>query len=179
MQQTLPSNSCWIGYTVGAKNVVDALHDLNPAIGSEASLIFGWMYYFDVMARFSLRHWRTKQIEAIARELGFNSKGENLCVLQHLLARESFANALPDISAHVHPIVHLLGEVSNAAMYSSDARYHSTGYQMQLDVLRSKLLAASPLTHEPLLSADLSLDANSRQELELTRLAGMIYLWQL
>jgi hypothetical protein len=176
MQQTLPNNSCWVGYILAAKNVLDALQDLNPATGSDTSIILGWMYYFDVMARFSLRHWRTKQIEAIARGLGFHAQGEDLCVMQHLLARESFAKALPNISAHVHPIIQLLGEVSDVALYSSDPNYHSAEYQAQLDDLRWRLPAGSPLTHEPPLLADASIELNDRQPIELTRLAGMIYL---
>ena len=67
MQQILPSNACWVNYVCGARNIFDAIHDLDPAPGSKPSLVLGWLYFFDLIARFGVRHWRTKQIEAIAK----------------------------------------------------------------------------------------------------------------
>lgn len=138
-------------------------------------MILGWVYYFDVMVRFSLRHWRTEYIEATAKALGFNPNCERECLMQYILARKSFARGLPSISDHAHPVVRLLAEISETAMYSSDARYLTPEYQIHLNELRSRLQNVSPRTQD--------IDATSVQPLshtekllELTRLAGLIHL---
>jgi hypothetical protein len=174
MQQTTGKNSSWIGYVSGVKQVIDAVKSAKPVPGCNASFIHGWVYYFDVMARFSFRHWRTDQIKAIANELGFDSNGSNSCAVQYGLVRASFAREIPNISAHAHPIVQLLFEVSDTAMYSTDPRYITTEYQEYLDGLRSRLESVSSRADTYSSSQDALQHTESL--LELTRLAGLIYL---
>ncbi|KAF2623278.1 hypothetical protein BU25DRAFT_350606 [Macroventuria anomochaeta] len=167
--------SDWVGYLIGSKKVIDALKEEEREFGGEASIILGWVYYFDVMARFSFRHWRPEHIKAHANELGFDPRGSQVCAMQYVLARASFLRGILGISAHAHPVVRLLAEVSEIGIYSSDPGYLSTKYQRHLDNLR--------LTLENVSSYPIGLDALSKQEvdheqhlLEVTRLAGLIYL---
>ena len=176
MQQILPSNACWVNYVCGARNIFDAIHDLDPAPGSKPSLVLGWLYFFDLIARFGVRHWRTKQIEAIAKELGFDSRGDSSCVVQYILLRASLAQPRPNLEMHVHPVIRLLAEVTDVAMYSSDPRYHTVKYRVHLEDLRSRMLATSSSTRVSRPSTKPNLDATVQEELELTRLAGLIYL---
>jgi hypothetical protein len=202
MQQTGERNSGWIGYICGMKHVIDAVKKVDPTPGEDASVILGWVYYFDVMSRFSFRHWRTENIKAIAEELGYDSNGSTTCQLQYIMARASFARGVPNIGNHAHPVVRLLAEVSETALYSSEARYLTSEYQQGLDNLRFRLENVSTRVSTPAAGgapdacqalADLSLDNNrkwtlqaySRSQdspkhiekvLELTRLAGLVYL---
>ncbi|OAL00555.1 hypothetical protein IQ06DRAFT_221774 [Phaeosphaeriaceae sp. SRC1lsM3a] len=175
MQQTSGANSAWVGYISGVKQVIDAFKSHQTDTHSRASIILGWVYYFDVMARFSFRHWRTEQIRAIANELGFSPDGSQTCALQYLLARASFAQGVPNISAHAHPVVVLLAEVTYTAMYSSEPGYLTTEYQCRLEHLRSRLEDVSPKLSE---GQDFAPNEANTSEtlLELVRLAGMIYL---
>lgn len=176
MQQILPSNACWVNYVCGARNIFDAMHDLDPAPGSKPSLVLGWLYFFDLIARFGVRHWRTKQIEAIAKELGFNSRGDSSCVVQYMLLRASLAQPRPNLAMHVHPVIQLLAEVTDVVMYSSDPRYHTVGYRAYLDDLRSRLLVVSSSMRNSLSVSKANLNASGQEELEFTRLAGLVYL---
>jgi hypothetical protein len=155
--------------------VIDALQKEEREFEGAASIVLGWAYYFDIMARFSFRHWRTEHIKAHADELGFDPRGSQICAMQYALARASFLRGIPGISAHAHPVVRLLAEVSEIGIYSSDPGYLSIEYQRHLDDLRLAL--------ENVSSYPVGLDALSHQGvdheqhlLEISRLAGLIYL---
>lgn len=155
--------------------MVDAIKKEELEFGEAASIVLGWVYYFDVMARFSFRHWRTENIKAHIKELGFDPKGSQICVMQYHLARASFLRGISGISAHAHPVVRLLAEVSEIGIYSSDPGYLSAEYQQNLEDLRLQL--------ENVPSHPVGLSALSQQEvdheqylIEVSRLAGLIYL---
>lgn len=129
------------------------------------------------MARFSFRHWRTEQMKAIARGLGFNPQNEEEeCALQYILARDSFSRGATNIAVHAHPVIKLLAEVSETAMYSSEPRYLTAKYQMHLEDLRSKFETSSLFTCSLPPSAQNEPETHAHQLLKLTRLAGLIYL---
>jgi hypothetical protein len=128
------------------------------------------------MARFSFRHWRTEHMKAVAKGLGFDPQGEESCALQHILARDSFARGVPNIAAHAHPIVQLLAELSETALYSSEPKYFTAEYQLHLDDLRSRLETAFSATWSPTLLGQKEADLHTQRLLELTRLAGLIHL---
>ena len=151
--------------------MIHAVQKTEPTEDCGAYDILGWVYYFDVMARFSYRHWRTEHVRAIVDALGSDSNGSGSCRIQSLLARGSFARRVPNISVHAHPVVRLLAEVADTALYSTDPRYLSIEYQQHLDELRSSLENVSPRSKP---SPD-GLDSTERP-LELTRLAGLIHL---
>jgi hypothetical protein len=176
MQQTYKDNSCWISYVNAVEPVVHVVRSTAPPIGSETSLILGWLYYFEVMARFSLRHWRTEQMTARVNELGFDARvARSECIQQWMFAQAFFARGLPHIAEHAHPVVQLLAEVSATAMYSSDPRYFSSEYQQRLDDLRTNLdTVSSQITDmEELPEKE---QKNMENLLELSRLAGLVYL---
>jgi hypothetical protein len=175
MQQTSGDNSCWVGYIVGIKQVIDAVKQIKTSVGSDASLVLGWIFHFEVMARFSLRHWRTDRIKALVEELGFDTKIPDWCALQYVLARSSFARGVPNIATHAHPVIQLLAKVSETAMYSSEPKYLSAEYQLHLEDLRSQLehVSSQPVGLDDLPQEELYY---TRQSLELNRLAGLIYL---
>lgn len=168
--QKKPKKDCgWVGHVCGAKEVIQAMQQEQHAIGSDTSVILGWSVYFDVLARFSFRHWRTESIKTTALQLGFTSDGSALCALQYLIARASFAREIPTILNHAHPIVPLLAEVFDTILDSSNPQYHTPEYQQSLDSLSLRLANTSVVSkheEEPNGPSDL---------LELTRLAALIY----
>lgn len=174
MQQTTNNNSAWVGYISGVKQVIDAFNANMPLVCSDASLILGWVYHFDIMARFSFRHWRTEQMKAVAKELGFSPDSQT-CVVQYLLARASFLQGVSNISSHAHPVLQLLAEVSTIAMYSSEPNYLKAEYQRHLDDLHSKLETVDSriVVQHDSPPGDV---IHTQQLLELARLAGLIYL---
>jgi hypothetical protein len=176
MQQTYQDNSCWISYINGVEPVIGIVQNTKPAIGSDTSLILGWLYYFEVMARFSLRHWRTEQMKVCIKELGFDAQdARSECMQQWVFAQASFARGLPQIAEHSHPLMRLLAEVSDTAMYSSDPKYLSSEYQQHLDELRMNLgMVSSQVTGLHGLPDEER--HHMEKMLELNRLAGLIYL---
>jgi hypothetical protein len=164
-----------MGYLISSKKISEAINKDIPAIGSDDSVILGWIYYFEVMARFTFRHWRTEHIKANVSGLGFDPNGSEFCALQFILARATFVQGVPGISAHAHPVVQVLAEVSAISMYSTHANYTLTEYQKLLGDLRTKL--------DIVTTAPIGLDACSEEGirheqdlLRLSRLAGLIYL---
>jgi hypothetical protein len=176
MQQTVARNSCWISYICGVKQMVEIARQYNPTHNSDISLMLGWVYYFDIMARFTIRHWRTEQVEAAAKALGFNSQGEKSCVIQYILARDSFAKGVPDLAAHSHSTVQLLAEVSDIAIYSSEPRYTTADYQRHVDDLRLKLEAEVIFDSDMIHTNKSDSTFHDQRVLQLVCLAALIYL---
>ncbi|KAH3917496.1 hypothetical protein HBI56_108600 [Parastagonospora nodorum] len=167
-------HSDWVGYLVGSKKVLEAIKKAEHAVGSDASIVLGWVYYFDVMARFSFRHWRTEQLKSHVESLGFDPGGSKVCALQYILAQSSFIHGVPGISAHAHPVIQLVAEVSAIGLYSYAPGYFSAEYQQHLDELHLKLESVS--TTPVGLEASSKVINHEQKLLELVRIAGLIYL---
>lgn len=161
-------DSFWVGYICGAKEIINTLHK-ERLPSRDASLILAWIFHFDVMSRFSFRHWRTDMITATAVELGFVA-GTEECALQYTFACISFARQLPYIAEHAHPITQLLAKVLDTPLYSSYSLYHTVEYQRSLDDLSYKLENAIITSIEE----DDQQQEDSRH-LEVARLAGLVY----
>lgn len=163
-------DSAWVGHMCGAKEVIQAVRHMNHNPGDDCSAILGWIYYFDVLARFSLRHWRTESIESTAMELGFHTNASQSCTMQYIIARNSFAREIPMLATHAHPILLLLTDVFETMLYASNPRYHTTEYQQSLDELRSKLEKVEFISPQNETSPE------DFKRIELLRLASLVYL---
>lgn len=159
---------------MGSKKVLEAINKAEHVVGGDASIVLGWVYYFDVMARFSFRHWRTEQLKAHVESLGFDAGGSKVCALQFILAQSSFIHGVPGISIHTHPVVQIIAEVSAIGLYSHAPGYFSTEYQQHLDELHLKLESVS--TTLVGLEASSKVINHEQNLLELVRIAGLIYL---
>lgn len=164
-----------MGYLLSSKKVSDVIKKDTPAIGSDHSIILGWIYYFEVMARFTFRHWRTEEVKAHINGLGFDPDGSEVCALQFILARATFIHGVPGISAHAHPLIQVLAEVSAISMYSTHSDYTVPEYQQLLEELRTKLYT---VTMTPVGLGACSKDTVPHEQnlLRLARLAALIYL---
>jgi hypothetical protein len=158
-------DSQWVSHICCAQGVASVLEveDFSPS--SDEAKILGWALYFDVLSRFSFRHWRTPAIKAIAKELGFNPEGNKICATQFVLARNSFGRRLPNFCQYGHPILGLLSEVLATPMLSSDVRYHTQGYQ----TYRAGLLQR--LKDLPLEESNMA----TTEQVRLIRVATLIY----
>lgn len=168
-------HSDWVGYLVGSKKILEAINQVKPAKESDESIILGWAYYFEIMVRFTFRHWRTEQITANVGGLGFDPDGSPICALQFILARATLINGVPGISDYAHPVVQALAEVSAISMYTTHPDYTLAEYQKYLDRLREKLdkvLTTLPTTDE----RSEEIIRHEEKLLQLHRLAGLIYL---
>ncbi|EXJ90069.1 hypothetical protein A1O3_03137 [Capronia epimyces CBS 606.96] len=167
-------NCQWVGHICGAKGVVQAVKDGQHPPGSDSSIMLGWVYYYDVLARFSTRHWRTDVVSEVVPDPRFTTNGGNgdmPCVTQYALARASFAAVIPQISRHAHEVLGLLGEVCDTILHPWDPQYHSLEYQEYLDGLESRLTNVT-LTGP----AETTADEDLTPVLKLFRLAALIYL---
>jgi hypothetical protein len=176
MQQTYGDNSCWISYLHTLSPITAIIQATSPTINGDTSVILGWLFHFEVMARFNLRHWRTEKMKALVYSLGFDTDTpRDSCTQQFLLAQAWFAQGLPDIAEHAHPVVRLLADVSATAMYSSEKRYLDKEYQAHLEELRGELeMVSSEIVGMGGMPEE---EKKHMQELlELNRLAGLIYL---
>lgn len=169
MTQITLDCSQWVGHICCAQGVAKVLESETFEPGSDESLILGWALYYDVLARFSIRHWRTPAVRHVAKELGFDPKGSNFCALQYLLARDSFAMRLPNLALHGHPMLGLFSEVCETAILSADVRYHDEEYRASLTNLASRIEHLEFCSHTLALPATLV-------PLQLFRLATLIYL---
>ncbi|KAH7380058.1 fungal-specific transcription factor domain-containing protein [Pyrenochaeta sp. MPI-SDFR-AT-0127] len=170
MQQSPLGDCGWVGHICGAKEVIHVMQQKQHPPGSDTSVIFGWAYYFDVLTRFTLRHWRTESIKSTAEELGFSTNGSELCALQYIIMRDSFAKSIPTIEIHAHPVMQLLAEVFETILSSSNPHYHTTEYQQSLNNLTFRLENVSLVSEH---GEEAQCDSAS---LELTRLAALVYL---
>ena len=176
MQKIVPTNSCWVGHVCGLKKMIGVIKKTDTPQDSDASIMLGWIYYFDIMARFSFRHWRTEQLKEATKRVESIPLAERSCRIQYILARDSFAQGVPNLAAHSHPIMHLLAEVSDVAIYSSEPRYTTAEYQLHLDNLRLELEAEPIFDSGPVSSAQSRANIHSQKPLRLLRLAALIYL---
>jgi len=128
-----------------------------------------WLHYFVTFTRFSFRHWRTYIIRATSQELGINGASPH-CIVQYRIARTLVAKNMAAISTYVHPVVQLLADVLDTRLYASDSHYHSVEYQQSLDDLKVRLSDVDSVIEKG------GEDDDQSRCLELTRLAGLIYL---
>jgi hypothetical protein len=169
----LRKDSSWVGHICGAKGVITALQGQRYVPGSDVSVILGWIYYYDVMTRFSIRHWRINMFQEASSD---NKWPPDLCEMQFVFARISFAKQISDISSHAHKVIQLLYEVcSNTLLYAWGPAYHSDEYRKYLDGLELRLTESISLT-SPDTEATQSVTEETSPVLELFRLSTLVYL---
>lgn len=165
-------NSQWVGHIVGAKELIRDVNKPSQQLpGSDNSILLGWVYYYDMATRFSLRHWRTPLVSQTLPELAFDPTKDKPCLLQTTLARASFATPVPQFSDHAPPVLGLLSEICDTILYPWDSQYHSVEYQDYLKRLETRLET---------LQLSVPRIGKAPQDLtsvtDLFRLAGLIYL---
>ncbi|KFY12546.1 hypothetical protein V492_03819 [Pseudogymnoascus sp. VKM F-4246] len=168
--EMLRKDSGWVGHICGAKGVITAVQGQRYVPGSDMSVILGWIYYYDVMARFSIRHWRVNMLQEASCD---NTWPPDLCEMQFVFARISFAKQIPDISSHCHQIIQLLYEVCNTLLYPWGPQYHDDEYRKSLDELELRLTKSVSLTGE---ATSQGVIKETSAVLELFRLSTLVYL---
>lgn len=171
--QMFRKDSSWIGHICGAKEVIAAVQGQRYVPGSDLSIILGWVYYYDVLARFSLRHWRINMLQQAAVDSKWPPR---LCAMQFVIARASFAREIPDIASHSHQVIRLLSEVCNTILYPWGPQYHDDEYREYLDGLESRLTKSISLTGPDVGAAPEGVIEEVSPVLELFRLATLVYL---
>ena len=175
MHQRSLESSSWIGHVCCAQGVIRALQGQNFAESSPESVVLGWALYFDVMARFSLRHWRVPVVKEIARDLGFNPDKHAECATQYLLARNSFSAKIPELIRHAHPVLGLLSETF-VTLTSNHPQYHTKTYQEYLADLKSRLLHIQHSTITACHKEKSENDQSFSAQIELFPIVALIYL---
>ncbi|KAH6876623.1 fungal-specific transcription factor domain-containing protein [Thelonectria olida] len=166
VQADSATSSHWLWYTCGSKSIVKASKlDESTAESDFASLI-GWVQYFDVLARFSLRHWRRHRAGDVVQVqgLGFAVTSPTVC-------SEAEGGRLKILS---HELLALLSEVCDNVLEPSNPEYHTDDYKSYIRVLEWKLRRIRVIPSdiddiEPAIVA-------SWRVLELFRLATLIYV---
>lgn len=71
----------WLWFICGAKSLIKQQQLDAPGRDRDLDLLVGWVQYYEVMARFSLRHWkRAGTAEYIfADKLGYHDKMPPVC----------------------------------------------------------------------------------------------------
>jgi hypothetical protein len=164
-----------VGHICGAKDVIKAIQDGSPCPGSDCSVILGWVYYHDVLARFTLRHWRTYTVRQSAALLGYDPNMDPGCAVQYLIARSSFTAQIPIIATYAHQVLRLLCQIFSTLLSPWTPEYHSEEYRDQLHEIKlglknSSCTAAIVGKLNPEVIDDVA------RALELFRLAGLVYL---
>lgn len=167
------NDSSWIGHICGAKEVIIAVQGQRYVPGSDFSIILGWVYYYDVLARFSVRHWRVHMLQQAALHHNWPPR---LCAMQFIIARASFAREIPEISSHSHHVIRLLSEVCSTILYPWGPQYHDDEYREYLDGLELRLTKRISLTGPDIGAVPPGVIKEISPVLELFRLATLVYL---
>lgn len=69
IHQSSCTSGQWRSYIIGVKNVIKASPERTLARGSDFSVLLDWIYYHDVLSRFSLVHWHPPAIESTLMDL--------------------------------------------------------------------------------------------------------------
>ncbi|KAI5462779.1 fungal-specific transcription factor domain-containing protein [Mariannaea sp. PMI_226] len=162
----------WLWYVNGAKRLIQAINPRKRTLPVEFLAMVNWVYYHDVMAQFSLRHWRLGQKAA---EWDFaHPLGPTLSTISRRLHIELQIAGLGSCSLTV---LEPLSEVFKSLVASSNPRYHSETYRKHLKTLEVTL---DDIVTKSSLLLKLSQDRLPIPEvnnlLSLFRLAALVYL---
>jgi hypothetical protein len=167
MQEKSKCNSQWIGHICSAKEMSINMSISSVLPGDDYAIILGWLYSFEVMSRFSLRHWRTAAIRTSAEELGFDPGTSKCCALTYLIANKSFSSDTLTIPTYSHDMIRLLYEVFNTIIYAWNPRYHNIEYRASLVDLRMRIEKVQSKFSE---------NKSNHEYLVLAGLAALVYL---
>ncbi|KAF4459654.1 Arginine metabolism regulation II [Fusarium albosuccineum] len=161
IQQSSAESSHWLWYVCGSKKIIKTAHLDETAHDDDFTTLIGWVQYYDVLARFSLRHW---QPNLIVPEGSTNITFE---AFQPAVCSEAQPANLVGPS---HDILYLLSEVCDTVVPPSDPRYHEVGYREYLKVLEWRL---RPI---PIKRPKDAAATDSHILVELYQLSTLIYL---
>ncbi|KAI0970743.1 fungal-specific transcription factor domain-containing protein [Xylaria arbuscula] len=103
------SHGHWPWYLMGARDIIKAAGLESQIFRSDISELVMWTYYHDVLARFSLLHWRRGSVPKVfAKELGAEGWQRDLCAFVTKL-KLNFG-PLPTILRYLGDMVDALGE---------------------------------------------------------------------
>ncbi|KAF4453724.1 Arginine metabolism regulation II [Fusarium albosuccineum] len=165
--QTSAVSSHWLWYVCGSKTIIKTarLDEMTQTIDFTA--LVGWVHYCDVMARFSLRHWKPNfnLFEGDPSNVTFEAFKPGVC-----------ADVQPaNLVGPPHEILYVLSEVFDTVVGPSDARFETEDYREYLKVLEWRL--RSIRTTEPdnqVMIGTTSPDFST--VIELFQLAALVYL---
>ncbi|KAI1311765.1 fungal-specific transcription factor domain-containing protein [Xylaria venustula] len=162
------SHGHWPWYLMGARDIIKAAGLESHIFRSDISELVMWTYYHDVLARFSLLHWRRGSVpQVFAKELGAEGWQRDLCAFVTKL--ELNFGSLPTILRYLGDLVDALGE----SMLLPTPR----------DVLQEKIHSLEvsvinvPVPFTPPISSSTNEDAREVATLtELYRSAVLVYI---
>ncbi|KAI3338381.1 fungal-specific transcription factor domain-containing protein [Ustulina deusta] len=100
------SHGRWPWYLMGARDIIKAAGLEGQFFRSDISELVLWTYYHDVLARFSLLHWRRGSVpQVLAKELGAEGWQRDLC---------AFATRLKLDFGSLPTILRYLGDTADA-----------------------------------------------------------------
>ncbi|KAL2825096.1 fungal-specific transcription factor domain-containing protein [Aspergillus cavernicola] len=163
-----PSESSfqWPLYIAGVKRVAQTISSDDTAHGEEWSILFSWIYYHDVLALFSLLHWRRASFER-----------EELVRSQRLELRLAITQARTNINVIFGCSPEMLDLLADVFQFCGTFTHKSTWiYRIEEQLLfhNTRLMR----TRQQLLLQGLTKVESSHIEdiAELYRLAALIYL---
>ncbi|KAH7140876.1 fungal-specific transcription factor domain-containing protein [Dactylonectria macrodidyma] len=165
VQQTSKTSSHWLWYICGSKDIIKTAKLEDSAHNSDFTALIGWVHYYDVAGRFSLRHWqRHHSIESITNnDDQFHDFSPTVC------ARSRAANLI----GTSHVVLDLLSEICDSILDPSDSKYHSDEYRQYLKVLEWRVRRISINDQE---SASNASEMNVTQANKLYQLAALTYI---
>ncbi|KAH7144323.1 fungal-specific transcription factor domain-containing protein [Dactylonectria estremocensis] len=164
VQQTSETSSHWLWYICGSKDIVKTARLEDSAHNSDFTALIGWVHYYDVAARFSLRHWqRHHSVDRItSNDAQFKDFSPTVC------ARSRAGNLL----GTSHVVLDLLSEICDNLLDPSDPRY-SDEYRQYLKVLEWRVRSITIDDSKP---ASISSEMSATQANKLYQLAALTYI---
>ncbi|KAF7552726.1 hypothetical protein G7Z17_g4114 [Cylindrodendrum hubeiense] len=165
VQQASETSSHWLWYICGSKDIIKTAKLEDSAHNSDFTALIGWVHYYDVLVRFSLRYWQIlHDIDNIqSDDPNFQNFSPTVC------SRSRAANLV----GTSHTILDLLSEICDAILAPSDPEYYSDEYRQYLDVLEWRLRNIQ--IEDPGTTSDTS-EADTAKATKLYQLAALTYV---
>ncbi|OAA80551.1 hypothetical protein LEL_00096 [Akanthomyces lecanii RCEF 1005] len=167
LQKNAGKSYHWLWYVCGAKHLIKT-HVLDgPGRGSDLNLVVGWAQYYEVMARFGLRHWRRENTAefAFAEYAGHHAALPPVCARDHIVA---------ELNNPPTAMLDLLREVIDIAEAHTPSHRSSSGYGEYALELESKLKE----TYRTLREQQLAVSEDQKAVVAFG-LSVLLYLWRL
>ncbi|KAF2971404.1 hypothetical protein GQX73_g2135 [Xylaria multiplex] len=139
------SHGHWPWYLIGARDIIKAAGLESQIFRSDVRELVMWTYYHDVLARFSLLHWRRNSVpQVFAKELGAEGEWQrDLCGFVKKLKLN--IGTLPTILRYLGDILDALCESvhSPTSISALQKKIHTAEHSIQNVPEHSKLSASS------------------------------------
>ncbi|KAK2039042.1 hypothetical protein LZ31DRAFT_559101 [Colletotrichum somersetense] len=170
-QQNSTRANQWISYLRAAGKVIEAVSLESFGRVTDGPIMVEWVYYHEVLAQFSMRHWRQ-------HGTGVSSHPHHTKLPFYLLCEKARWNPTTEIAQWIIPIVHqttfaplhLLSRAVAEILPSGDPNAHHEAYKIKVARLKQEIMGLKiPTPSDPATKSGAA-------RAEVFRISALVYL---